>query len=103
MAWLTNQEKNRIEGIRIKIDAYRLDNYSKHTRAERADLGQKLLEVYQWCIAQGFNFPDIPSMMTYFFNLSNLYNVQELGFETMEAYEAGATQAQRDAYAAMWH
>ena len=101
--WLSNFQKTRISTGRDWMDEYRADNI---TRAQQGKSGteklNKLIVFYDRMKTAGWEFDSFSDMLDFFFGLSRLMNVQELGYLTEEDFWANATASEITQYEGMW-
>ena len=98
---MDEQERLRVISARLAVDAYRLAHTQLHAMdwhkgipEEHTPLLNTMLDEIK---QQGFN------SLQEFFDTSHELNILELGFTSIEDFEARATEAEREALEGMWH
>jgi hypothetical protein len=97
---MDEQERLRVINARLAVDAYRLAHAQLHSTGWHKDIPEEhtpllntMLEEFK---KQGFN------SLQEFFDASQELNILELGFNSIEDFEAKATEADREALERMW-
>jgi hypothetical protein len=100
--WLTNFQKQRIGTGRDWMDEYRANNIIRAQQGKNAtEKWSNLILFFQRMQTAGYDY-SIGEMMDFFFELSRLMNVQEVGYLTEEDFWANATAEEITEYEGMW-